>query len=58
MDFSVGPLLAYSLGPLDIIAQGGLTGLILRAPPAPDLGAEHTRFQLGPLVLVGVGVAL
>jgi hypothetical protein len=56
MDFTVGPLLAYSLGPFDILAQGGLGGLMLKAPP--DAVGDRTRLQLGPLVMLGVGATL
>ena len=56
MDFTAGPLLAYSLGCFDIIAQGGLAGLMLKMPP--DAIGDHTRFQLGPLVMLGVGATL
>ena len=56
MDFSAGPLLAYALGPFDIIAHGGIAGLMLKAPP--DGAGDRTRLQLGPLVMLGVGAAL
>jgi len=56
MDFSAGPLLAYSLGPFDIMAQGGIAGLMLKAPP--EVAGERTRLQLGPVVMFGFGATL
>src|SRR4029077_9352084 len=56
MDFTVGPLLAYSLGPFDVIAHGGIAGLMLKAPP--EAPGERTRLQLGPLLMLGIGAAL
>jgi hypothetical protein len=56
MDFTAGPLLAYSVGPFDLIAHGGIAGLMLEAPPGAV--GERTRLQLGPLVMLGVGAAL
>jgi hypothetical protein len=56
MDFTAGPLLAYSLGPFDIIAHGGLAGLMLKAPP--EAVGDRTRLQLGPLMMLGVGATL
>jgi hypothetical protein len=56
MDFAVGPLLAYSLGPFDLVAHGGLAGLMLKA--APEALGPRTRFQLGSLVMIGVGASL
>ena len=32
IDFAAGPLLAYSLGPLDLMIQAGVAGLMLKAP--------------------------
>ena len=56
MDFTAGPLLAYALGRFDIIAYGGIAGLMLKAPP--ELAGDRTRLQLGPLAMLGVGAAL
>lgn len=56
MDFSAGPLLAYSLGTFDIMAQGGIAGLMLKEPP--EAIGERTRIQLGPMVMFGIGAAL
>jgi hypothetical protein len=56
MDFSVGPLFAYSLGAFDVMVHGGVAGLMLRAPP--EIGGERARLQLGPVALLGLGVTL
>jgi hypothetical protein len=56
MDFTAGPLLAYAVGPFDLIAYGGLAGLMRKAPP--ELVGARTGLQLGPLVMLGVGAAL
>lgn len=56
MDFAAGPLLAYSLGPLDLMAQAGIAGRMLKAPA--DALADPTKVQLGPLVMLGLGGSL
>ncbi len=56
MDFAAGPLLAYSLGAFDIVAHGGIAGLMLQAPPRA--AGEPTRIELGPLLMLGVGTTL
>jgi hypothetical protein len=55
MDFSAGPLAAYSVGGFDLMAYGGVAGLMLKAPA--ELSAR-TRFQLGPMMMLGIGAAL
>jgi len=56
LDCSAGPLLAYSVGVFDFIAQGGIAGLMLKAPP--EAPGDRTRLQLGPMVMFGVGASL
>jgi hypothetical protein len=56
MDFSAGPLLAYSAGRFDIMAHGGIAGLLLEAPPGTV--GERAKLQLGPMVMLGIGTAL
>jgi hypothetical protein len=56
MDLSAGPLVGYSIGRFDIIAQGGIAGLMLRSPP--ETTGERTSLQLGPLMMLGVSAAL
>jgi hypothetical protein len=56
LDFVVGPLVAYSLGPFDFTAQGGLSGLAVQTPA--DARTAHNSLTLGPLALLGVGATL
>ena len=56
IDFSAGPVLGYSVGPLDVIAYAGVAGLMLKSPA--DLGSEHSTLQIGPMGMLGVGGAL
>jgi hypothetical protein len=55
-DFSAGPLVAYSLGHFDLIAQAGLAGLLVKAPP--ETIGERMKLELGPMAMLGVGAAL
>jgi hypothetical protein len=57
MDFCTGPLLAYSLGPFDVTAQGGIAGLVLESPETQQAG-ERSVGRLGPLALLGLAAEL
>jgi hypothetical protein len=53
LDFSGGPVLAYSLGSFDIMAYGGVAGLMLKSPA--DRTVQQTRLQVGPMTMLGLG---
>jgi hypothetical protein len=55
LDFCAGPLLAYSMGAFDIMAQGGIAGLLVKPP---EIGVERTSLRFGPMLMFGVGTTL
>lgn len=60
MDFSAGPLLAYSVGGFDVMAHAGISGLLLKQPSqrAGEAPGGQDRFEAGPTVMLGIGARL
>jgi hypothetical protein len=55
LDFSAGPVLACSLGAFDVMAYGGVAGLMLKSPA--DATVHQTKLQMGPMTMLGIGAA-
>jgi hypothetical protein len=55
LDFSAGPVLACSLGAFDVMAYGGVAGLMLKSPAYAT--AQQTKLQVGPMTMLGIGAA-